>query len=135
MELDQRSLDLAASRKRALEAERLLAEKDEARPHHPVSAGLFNGFQWFSIVFQWISRPSSTSRGAACSRELWQVFSDTCQRLLDAQRRIAQLEDELTTQAELQQSLESRLQGAKAQQTSSELEVRWGRAWKPLLYQ
>ena len=57
---------------------------------------------------------------------LWQVFSDTCQRLLDAQRRIAQLEDELQGQAELQRTLESRLEGAKAQQTTKELEVRPG---------
>jgi len=56
-ELDQRGFDLAAARKRALEAERQLAEKDE-------------------------------------------VFSDICQRLLDAQRRIAQLEDQLVKEAE-----------------------------------
>lgn len=80
-ELDQRGFDLAAARKRALEAERQLAEKDE-------------------------------------------VFSDTCQRLLDAQRRIAQLEDQLVKEAEVQQSLEDRLQGAKAQQTASELELK-----------
>ena len=29
-----------------------------------------------------------------------EVFSDTCQRLLDAQRRIAQLEDQLVKEAE-----------------------------------
>ena len=32
--------------------------------------------------------------------EVLQVFQDTCQRLLDAQRRIAQLEDDLAGQVE-----------------------------------
>jgi len=53
-----------------------------------------------------------------------EVFSDTCQRLLDAQRRIAQLEDQVNKETEVQQSLESRLQGAKAQQTVTELELK-----------
>ena len=46
MELDQRSLDLAASRKRALEAERLLAEKDEAT----LSTPFLQAFRGFSAA-------------------------------------------------------------------------------------
>eukprot|EP00913_Durusdinium_trenchii_P019787 g18600.t1 len=53
-----------------------------------------------------------------------EVFQDTCQRLLDAQRRIAQLEDDLAGQVEVQQSLENRLQGAKALNTATELELK-----------
>ncbi|CAE7776715.1 unnamed protein product, partial [Symbiodinium microadriaticum] len=56
-----------------------------------------------------------------------EVFSDTCQRLVEAQQRVAQLEGELTHQREVETSLQDRLQGARAQQTVAEVELRQAR--------
>lgn len=83
-ELDRRGLDLAAARRKAVEVEKRLSEKEE-------------------------------------------VFSDTCQRLVEAQQRVAQLEGELTHQREVETSLQNRLQGARAQQTVAEVELRQAR--------
>lgn len=53
-----------------------------------------------------IKRTFSPDRQLSCPQaerqlaEKDEVFSDTCQRLLDAQRRIAQLEDQLVKEAE-----------------------------------
>eukprot|EP00930_Biecheleria_cincta_P037654 TRINITY_DN25872_c0_g1_i1.p1 TRINITY_DN25872_c0_g1~~TRINITY_DN25872_c0_g1_i1.p1 ORF type:complete len:1073 (+),score=187.38 TRINITY_DN25872_c0_g1_i1:33-3251(+) len=67
-------------------------------------------------------RRASEAERRLADRE--EIISDTRQRLFEARQRITQLEDELTGQTEVQQSLQNRLQGVRAQQTATEVELR-----------